>query len=268
MPDLPDSNVMLLFKFGEIQWIEKLLNGELSFSCAGAFIKQAELSGNTVQGDLYEGSFARLRSSNSLVKKLRLKYGSELEEIRDGDFIFFRRKSARFKPIFCLYAYTNADAKKDRRNFQAGIISVSHRFSENMYQGFSPYDARNVLATAHRPAFIMLQVETFKRLIIPSLEKNYCSYIIEHITPWEMIDGEFYIEPTPAYPELFKKSPAYSDQHEMRICILNKHLPTIYSRYNISIPKIPEGDYVLSFNKCEIQFNVQFDAVGNIIGIG
>ena len=34
---IPNDNAIMLYKFSEKQWIQKLLDGELSFSCAGAF---------------------------------------------------------------------------------------------------------------------------------------------------------------------------------------------------------------------------------------
>lgn len=39
---IPNDNAIILYKFSEKQWIQKLLDGELSFSCAGAFIFQAK----------------------------------------------------------------------------------------------------------------------------------------------------------------------------------------------------------------------------------
>lgn len=45
---IPNGNSLILYKFGEYIWIEKLFEGEISFSCAGKFILQAKETGNKV----------------------------------------------------------------------------------------------------------------------------------------------------------------------------------------------------------------------------
>lgn len=39
---IPDENAIMMYKFSENRWIKNILEGELSFSCAGAFINQAK----------------------------------------------------------------------------------------------------------------------------------------------------------------------------------------------------------------------------------
>lgn len=68
---VPDDHGVILFRFGEKRWIEKIADGNLSFSCAGAFINQAKKTGNTVQGDEYEGIFARLYPDDSRIDKMK-----------------------------------------------------------------------------------------------------------------------------------------------------------------------------------------------------
>lgn len=53
-----DENAIILFRFGEQRWIDKFIEGDMSFSCSGAFIHQAMKTGNDVQGDPLEGQIS------------------------------------------------------------------------------------------------------------------------------------------------------------------------------------------------------------------
>ena len=213
----PDDNVLLFFKFSEKQWIQKLVDGELSFSCIDSFIKQAISSGNDIQGDPYEGVFAHLRIDNVLVEEMRTKLGSDLEEIPDGDFLYLRRYSAKTKPIFCIYAHKNLDASANVASPTSGWKTVVFRFDSKMYSGFVPNSKTNTFTG------VLLKSDVFHENVINALNayKPSLSYNIKHVRYQDITGADFFIEPTDDYPELFIKSTKYVYQNESRICISN-----------------------------------------------
>ena len=73
---IPNEHAIMIYKFNENRWIEKILEGKLSFSCAGAFIAQAKHTGNIIQGDKFEGVFARQDSNNAQEVGQRLRRNS------------------------------------------------------------------------------------------------------------------------------------------------------------------------------------------------
>ena len=85
--NISENDIALIFKFGEKRWIEKLVEGEISFSCAGSFISQAEHSKNDIQGDKHEAVFAKLTKSDPRISQMRLRFKNDLEEIEEGDFV-------------------------------------------------------------------------------------------------------------------------------------------------------------------------------------
>lgn len=102
---IPNEHAIMIYKFNKNRWIEKILEGKLSFSCAGAFIAQAKHTGNIIQGDKFEGVFARQHKDNPKIVIMRKKLGKDLEEIPDGDYIFLMKKrkiKANFLRL-CLY---------------------------------------------------------------------------------------------------------------------------------------------------------------------
>lgn len=258
---LPENNIMMVIKFGEKRWMKKIADGELSFSCAGAFIKQAETTNNNIQGDLLEGVFAHLYKGSEKINEMRIKLGKDLEEIDDGEFIYLRRKSAKFKPIFCVYGYKISDVIKDGDPAEEGWKNVTHLFDQNMYSGFSPYNVQNVISESHRPTMLLIQAETFKiatRLALLSYRENL-SYYIKHVSYQDIKSEEFFVQPTDEYQELFIKSDSYEYQHETRICICNKSLRSIYDRFNLSAGPIPKGDYYFVHTPVQLDFRVHFD---------
>lgn len=92
---IPNTDALQLFRFSEQRWIDKLIEGDVSFSCPGAFIHQAKMTGNNDQGDLFEGVFARLKYGDTKVTSLRKTLGKDLEIIPDGEYVMLRRKSSR-----------------------------------------------------------------------------------------------------------------------------------------------------------------------------
>jgi len=49
---VPDNHALLLFRFSEHRWINAIIEGTLSFSCAGNFVEQAMKTDNNIQGDM------------------------------------------------------------------------------------------------------------------------------------------------------------------------------------------------------------------------
>lgn len=259
---IPKDDVTLIFKFGEKRWIEKLVEGDISFSCAGSFILQAKNSKNEVQGDKYEGVFAMLIKSDPRINQMRLRLKNDLEEIEEGDFVYLRRRSAKLKPIFCMYSYKIADAEIDALSRKPGRQIIVHRFSSQMYTGFGSFSARNVLNAEYCPVFAMFKADVFSKKI-----KQVKGCRIDHVKYVDIAPG-FFVEPTDQYPELFIKSKDYQDQKETRICLLDKKLISVADRYNVSVSRFFPGEdvYIVSQDS-QIDFSVVFDTRENIISL-
>ena len=102
---IPPDNYIIFLKFSEQRWIDSLVNGNFSFSCVGKFIQQAQATGDTVQGDSFEGYFARLKKDDKRLTIMRSRLKDDLEESNDGNYVLLRtineqiRKNAQ-KPRF------------------------------------------------------------------------------------------------------------------------------------------------------------------------
>ena len=88
-----ETSVPLFFKFGKYKWMKKLANGELSFSCTGNFINEAIKTGNEIQGDAFEGVFARLKNNDYRY------YITTLTTISTGDVKGLAKDSKAYKAI-------------------------------------------------------------------------------------------------------------------------------------------------------------------------
>ena len=106
---VPDNHALLLFRFSEHRWINAIIEGTLSFSCAGNFVEQAMKTDNNIQGDRYEGVFARLGIMDTKIASMRRLLGSDLEEIPDGDYVSMgiRRRmrlkiAGRLRTLVCM----------------------------------------------------------------------------------------------------------------------------------------------------------------------
>lgn len=259
---ITEDDVTLIFKFGEKRWIEKLVEGEISFSCAGSFISQAKHSKNQVQGDKYEAVFAKLIKSDPRINQMRLRLKNDLEEIEEGDFVYLRRKSAKLKPIFCVYSYKIEDAEADALSHKPGRQIIRHKFNPQMYNGFGSFSARNVLREECRPVFAMFKADTFSKKI-----KQITGCEVKHINYMDIVPG-FFVEPTNEYPELFIKSKNYQDQKETRVCLPDRKLCSIADRYNVRVSRFFPGENVEIFSQAsQIEFSVVFSREGKIISL-
>ena len=237
--------MLMIHRFGEQRWIDKIIDGELSFSCAGAFIHQAKKTRNYVQGDIHEAVFARLLKNDVRIAQMRTQLGADLEEIPDGNYVFLRRHSAKRKPIFCFYGYTAGDALRDSSIDHVGFNRIRHEFDEKMYSGFSQnIDMRNVVSDEYRFTELTVMARAFvDRIRIAMLNNDYL-YRIERIDYDTMNKDEFFISPTSNYDELFYKHPSYKYQYEARICMPDKELITIFDRFLLQIPPLHKEEYV------------------------
>lgn len=87
---------------------------------------------------------------------MRKKFGKELEEIPDGDYVFLRRKSAKFKPIFCLFAYKAVDAICDGKPQKSEKQKVKLNFDQRLFEGFANESIKNVISGSHRFTLILI----------------------------------------------------------------------------------------------------------------
>ena len=273
-----ESNLSIeVIKFGEARWIQKIVEGELSFSCAGAFINQAKKTGNTIQGDLLEAVFARLLKTNPKIQEMREKLGNDLEEIPDGDYIFLRRKSAKRIPIFCIFSLK----KKNFISKKPGNQNIEFSFDKRLYDGFANKNIKNTVPNSHKFTMAYFITEKFiNRIKLRSGHQELRSKIqfnIDAVAGFSAIpeeeflaiksanvryenfhEGEFFSEPTDNYDELFVKSDEYEYQAEVRICIRNIKLSSYSDRYTVKIEKFKDGEYKIIPNEVIIKGNGNF----------
>lgn len=250
---IPNGNAIMIYKFGEKRWIQKILDGELSFSCTGAFVFQAKKTGNLIQGDLYEGAFARFLNSNPKINEMYEKLGKDLEIINDGDYSLLRRKSAKLRPIFCAFAYTVEDSLKSNTIVKPGAQKLRFEFDKRMYEGFSNYIESKVVTDLYRFTLLYVQPKPFVDSIKQVLRLKNTPYKMKRVEYIDMKE-EFYIELTDNYDELFYKSKDYEYQHEMRICLTGGKFKNIFERYPLRIQKINKKDFYLFYDKIFVEF--------------
>ena len=257
---IPDDHVLILFRFGEKRWMEKLVQGELSFSCTGAFINQAKRTANDIQGDKYEGVFARLTPDDKRISKMQTVLGCDLEEIIDGQYVLLRRRSSRLKPIFCFYGYIAGDALRDGKIKNSGPTTIRHDFDSRMFSGFSDsLRICNVISDSHRFTMIIIQPKPFVDRIKYAMFRDGIRYTMKRVNYEVFKSQTFFIEPTMSYYELFYKFPQYEYQHETRICLPNLNFSNIFERYPIKIGELLEGDYYLCHEELYFEFPAIID---------
>lgn len=256
---IPETNALILFKFGEFKWIKKIKDGEISFACPGRYIDIAKKTGNNEQGDIDEGVFARLRKGNSKIQEVANQLKDDLETIDDGDYVKLRRKSSYFIPTFCFYSNRGIDLLNSAIQ-NAGIQEITQYFDERMYSGFSPDTVRNVLNPDSSSSCLTFQVEPFKYLLGGELAKRKIDYEIRHINYTEFEKDEFFIPPTERRDELFYKFPKYSYQREARVCLINSPMNDVYKRFDLDISAIPE-DYAILLRNKKFYYKITADIV-------
>lgn len=242
---IPNDNAIVLFRFSEQRWIDSIIKGDLSFSCARAFVKQAIATGNTVQGDKYEGIFARLYPDDERISKMEILLDKDLEKIYDDGFVLLRRRSAMFKPIFCFYAYRVKDALSDiAGNAIIGKIVIRHDFDSRLFSGFANGNWNcAAVADDRRFTVITLQPNDFINRIKFWMKYNNLSYVMKPVDYVIQAAETFFIEPTDKYEELFCKRPEYSYQYECRICLHRKSFLSFCDRYTLNIGRLTEKEY-------------------------
>ena len=246
---IPNENAIVLFRFSEQRWIDTLINGELSFSCARAFVKQAIATDNEIQGDKYEGVFARLMPDDKRIEEMERLLCKDLEKINDNGYVLLRRRSALFKPIFCFYAYRAIDALDDgAEKAVIGENVIRHDFDPQMFSGFANgYWNCAVVADDRRFTVITLQPNDFIGRINFWMKYNNLAYVMKPVNYEIQAKETFFIEPTEKYEELFCKRPQYAYQHECRICLHRKSLLSFCDRYTLNIGQLSDREYNKTF---------------------
>jgi hypothetical protein len=260
--EIPNDAIML-FKIGERQWIEKLYNGELCFSCVGKYIKQAERTKNDIQGDRYEAVFAKLLKNNPKICEMRNLLQNDLEEFEENGYIYLRRKSARLIPVFCLYAFTEQVLIDENHISSEEEVVLIHKFDNNMFAGFTyPFEINNVLINTCRFAGIVMQPLPFTVNIRCQMQELGYEYYMGLVNYNLMNENEFFINPSPAYKELFYKMPYYNYQNEARI-ILHKNIFTFDNKkLVIKMKPLKSEDKGLIDTKFEMSYKASFIQLG------
>ncbi len=260
------NDAILLFKIGERQWIEKLYDGELCFSCVGKYIKQAERTKNDIQGDRYEAVFAKLLKNNPKISEMRNLLQNDLEEFEENGYIYLRRKSARLIPVFCLYAFTEQVLSEENHISSEEEVELKHKLDNNMFAGFTyPFEINNVLTNACRFTGMVMQPLPFTVNIRCQMQELGYEYYMGLVNYSLMNEGEFFINPSPAYNELFYKMPYYKYQNEARI-ILHKNIFTFDNKkLVIKMKPLKSKDKGLIDTKFEMSYKASFIKSGKRI---
>lgn len=167
---IPPDHYIMFLKFSEQRWIDSLINGNFSFSCVGKFIQQAQETGDTVQGDCFEGYFARMKKDDKRLFIIRSKLKDDLEESDDGKYVLLRRKSALTVPIFCIYGYQCIDAVNEAPS--SGKTKIRHNFDERLFDAFANKWDSTVVADDRRATYAIFQAKAFCDRIMEMREKE------------------------------------------------------------------------------------------------
>lgn len=253
---LKDLDAIMLCRFGEQRWISNEISGNLSLSCPGKFIWQAQNTGNFAQGDLREAVFARLKWNDARIQEMQTILENDLEIIPDGEYCLLRRHSAKLKPIYCYYSYTAKDALSDGKPTKPGELTIRHDFDELMYSGFADaQEGYNVIADDRRLTMVAIQPKPFlDRIKCALLSKNYAYEM--HAVNYDLFEQDtFFISPTSKYKELFYKFPEYRYQHEGRVCVISESFSHIFERMPLNIFPLEADDYGTTTEKVYIKFD-------------
>lgn len=262
---IPNDHAIMLFRFSEKRWMQQFAQGKLSFSCAGAFIAQAKHSGNNIQGDKLEGVFAHLLRENPQIEIIKNKYIDEdIEEIEDGKYIFLRRKSAKFIPIFCFFAFTAEDAINVKSPAHGGMQEVNFDFDPRLFEGFANKNIRNTVALGHEFALSFVQPKPFINHLLASLLVHSLAVEIHPIKYRNFKDEEFFVEPTDDYPELFIKSDLYTYQHEVRVCLKKEKFGHIFERFPLEIVPLRSLDIATFRDEIHVVLTVDIQERTNL----
>lgn len=254
---IPDDSSIMLFKFGEYRWLNKLKEGEVSFGCPGRYIDIAKKGNNDEQGDIDEGIFARLKKGDKKIEEMANSLKEDLEIMDDGTHVKLRRKSSYRVPVFCFYTLTARDMLT--KVHDVGLQNVIHNFDPRIFSSFAPSEmAMNVLQRDFLFSTLYIKPKPFLYFFAEAMIHKNIKYSMNSINYTEFEKDEFFINPTSKREELFYKSPRYKYQSELRICLHDVYVQDIYDRYNISIRRLPD-EYAYLFEKTKIQINMTLD---------
>ncbi|MBE6111694.1 MAG: hypothetical protein E7195_01580 [Peptococcaceae bacterium] len=247
MQRLNEDSLIALFRFGKQKWQDQIIAGKLSFSCVNSYIEQAEATGNDEQGDRFEAVFARLKLSDTRIEEMKKLLGNDLEIIDDGDYKLLRRKSARFRPVFCLYGYHIKDVFAENDINSSGKRLIKHELNAKMYSGFSDIiqleSMKNVLDDTNRMKTVFFaNTLIFRTMIALTIDKIL--YKIGLVNYDEFGKETFFIEPTNDYNELLYKFPRYKYQHEVRIWLPETCLNHFNRRFYLDIKPLAPNEYL------------------------
>lgn len=253
---IPPDNYIIFLKFSEQRWIDSLVNGNFSFSCVGKFIQQAQATGDTVQGDSFEGYFARLKKDDKRLTIMRSRLKDDLEESNDGNYVLLRRKSALTVPIFCIYGYQCIDAVNEAPS--SGKTKIRHNFDERLFDAFANKWDSTVVADDRRATYAIFQAKAFCDRIMEMREKEKkdmlkkrrveraaCpNRVLADRIQYDIDEREeFFINPTDTYPELLHKRCEYAYQYETRIYFPDIHLLHIFDRKSVTVSAFNKPEY-------------------------
>lgn len=237
---IDETSSLGLLKVGQNKWIQRLYNGEVSFSCAKSFIYQAQHSSNDEQGDTDEAIFARLKKGDRRIGEMQALLKQDLEIIDDDSYVKLRRKSSCFVPIFCIYTLLYSDFISQIKNVGDNVIRID--IPSKIYDGFiGNANCNNVFSNDFRIVGAFFQSKPFWNRLEETLVQQGYSFKRNAINYTEEGQEEFFIFPDDSRPELFYKRPKYKYQHELRIVLPCEKISFV-DRINIQIPPLNDAD--------------------------
>jgi len=198
-----EDKIACFIKFGERKYMKSLYNGEFYFSNAKKF---AEIEDELVrgQGDKLEGK-AKVNATH--MKMTDNDTGASFET-KVGDFVTIGAETVKFKPVYCMTAFTCAETSmyEDAENFK---IDFSTELKETIRRHFPKADTAVIFPNPAR--LINKMEEAYNTRLEHGLVKYFNMYPVG--MDWvEFVNKKEKIEKGTKY------SLSYNDAYKMLLC--------------------------------------------------
>jgi hypothetical protein len=254
------NEILCFVKFGERQYMESLANGEFYFSNAKRF---AEIEEELVkgQGDKYEGK-AHIDVTHMKATDHRT---GEIFETKVGNLVTMGVEKVKFKPIYCLSAFTKQDCNN---HYSAANYSI--QFSKEMQNTIMKHfpKADTAVVFFDPPSVIKSLQATSKS----RLKYGFVNYLnmhpvgvewIEFVNDKEKIENgtKYTMTVQNAYKMLFCKDLYFKEEKEYRFVFADDEILTpkvIYAEKLGEIKVIDIGqlfDYGITKSNMEIKLS-------------
>lgn len=119
------------------EYLEKLSNGQVYFSCCAKWRSAAKLYDNKGQGDKNEGVFAKYLRKNSRkpIQNYKKQFGKDLIVRTDGEYVLLSRKSSLYVPATCFYSIDSQSIINELpQNEEERISKIAESTQDNEFR--------------------------------------------------------------------------------------------------------------------------------------